>query len=344
MISSLLEKITIVLLIIACLLAQGCKEVETDLLLSQDGSGRLDVRYVLTKEFLKAVGFEQPEMEDVLNKGTCLSERGLREQFSAEGVKILSSYFEWKEESVYVSFSLTFSSFSSLLETQASRNEAIRFYRDDSGNLALRIDGYRVLGASVDAEKLKALLPQEFQGSVRVTLPSMVFENNADGIEDTTLSWNYDKNKVAPESMLAVCEGTGLAFLATLPTGPKGRGAGQYVYSPAGKADPFRPFILQSRPKDDKEAILNPLQRYDVSQLKLVAIIWRVDIPMALMEDATGKGFIITKGTLIGGNDGVVTDISEKEVVIVEKAVNLLGETKTKEVRISLHQEERENQ
>jgi type IV pilus assembly protein PilP len=72
-----------------------------------------------------------------------------------------------------------------------------------------------------------------------------------------------------------------------------------------------------------------------------VAIIWHVDNPMAMMEDGTGKGFIVREGTAIGRNEGVVKNITEDEVVIAEKTVNLLGETKTKEVRVSLHQEER---
>jgi len=195
----------------------------------------------------------------------------------------------------------------------------------------------------LEVNKLKELLPQMFEASVRITLPGMVLENNADSIEDTILSWNYSKSKTTPETMTALCEGAGLPFLATLPAGPKGKSGSQYTYSPVGKPDPFRPFILESRAQTDEAVILNPLQRYDVSQLKLVAIIWHVDNPLAMMEDATGKGFIVSKGTKIGRNDGVVTDITEKEVVIAEKTVNLLGETKTKEVRVSLHQEERKD-
>ena len=343
MIRSLLEKFSIGILIVACLLASGCNEVEQDLVINQDGTGMFDARYELSKAFLNAVGIEHPEMEDIVSKGICLAERGLREQFDGEGVKVVSSSFEWKDDIVYVSFSLTFSSFSSLLQTKAAGNEAITFYRDDKGNLAVRIDGFRVLGSKIDVGKLKELLPKVFEASVRITLPGMVLENNADAIEDTILTWNYSKSKLSPESMTAVCEGAGLPFLATLPAGPKGKAGATYSYSPVGKPDPFRPFIMESRTQVDEKLILNPLQRYDVSQLKLVAIIWHVDNPMAMMEDATGKGFIVRKGTEIGRNKGVVTEITEKEVVIAEKTVNLLGETKTKEVIVSLHQEERKH-
>jgi Tfp pilus assembly protein PilP len=317
--------------------------MEQDLVINQDGSGTLDMRYVLSEAFLKAAGFERPEMEDVLNKGVCLSERGLREQFGGEGVKIVSSHFEWREGAVDVSFTLTFSSFTSLLKTKAFQNSAVVFYRNDKGNLAFRLDGYRILGDSVDTKKLTEMLPQTFEAFTRVTLPSLILENNADSIEDTVLSWHYAKNKLSPESMTAVCEGTGLAFLATLPVGPRGKSGAQYVYSPFGKRDPFKPWILEIRARADKKASLHPLQRYDISQLKLVAVIRKGDDPKAMLQDATGKGFIVTKGSQVGGNEGVIVDITDTEIVIVEKAINLLGETKTKEVRISLHQEERES-
>jgi Tfp pilus assembly protein PilP len=195
----------------------------------------------------------------------------------------------------------------------------------------------------VDTKKLTEVLPEAFEAFTRVTLPSLVLENNADSIEDTVLFWRHTKSKLSPESMTAVCEGTGLAFLATMPVGPKGKSGAQYVYSPFGKRDPFKPWILEIRSRADKKASLNPLQRYDLSQLKLVAVIRKGDDPKAMLQDATGKGFIVTKGSHVGGNEGVIVDITDSEVVIVEKAINLLGDTKTKEVRIGLHQEERKS-
>jgi len=48
----------------------------------------------------------------------------------------------------------------------------------------------------------------------------------------------------------------------------------EYSYNPAGKPDPFRPFIqLISAKGGSKTGPLTPLQKYDISQLRLVAII-----------------------------------------------------------------------
>jgi len=341
LIRSLIKKISFSFLVMVCLLPLGCREVEYDLVLNQDGSGTLDGQYVLEKLFLKAAGVENPEIEDVVKKGIYLSEQGLHNQFQGDGVEIANSFFEWNNEALHGSFTLRFESFSDLLSTPAFQNDAMRFYRNDSGNLAFRINVHEIAGATAETRTLVEHLPDTFEGTVRITLPSMVLENNADSIEDTILTWRYTKSKLTPEVMTAVCEGAGLAFLATLPVGEHGRSGDLYVYTPIGKPDPFKPFIYESRPTEDSELILNPLQRYHVSQLKLVGIIWNTKNPTAMMEDASGKGFIVSIGTPIGRNDGVVTDITEEEVIIEEKTVNLLGETKTREVKVVLHQEER---
>jgi type IV pilus assembly protein PilP len=85
---------------------------------------------------------------------------------------------------------------------------------------------------------------------------------------------------------------------------------------------------------------MTPLQRYEVSQLKLVAIIATPDGNIALVEDSAGKGFFLKKGTLIGKSDGKVTKILKDKVVIEELYQDILGQTKLNEVSINLHQVE----
>jgi type IV pilus assembly protein PilP len=62
--------------------------------------------------------------------------------------------------------------------------------------------------------------------------------------------------------------------------------------------------------------------------------------PRAVLEDAAGKGFIVSKGALVGKNDGKVTEIFQDEVIVTEKSTDILGETKIKEIRIRLHEQE----
>ena len=115
----------------------------------------------------------------------------------------------------------------------------------------------------------------------------------------------------------------------------------EYSYNPAGKPDPFKPFIQLTPVKRVSGRLpLTPLQKFDVSQLKLVAIISTPEGNIALVEDATGKGYFIKKGTLVGKNDGKVTKILKDKVIIEEVYQDVLGRTKTNEISLSLQKVE----
>ncbi|NWF91976.1 MAG: pilus assembly protein PilP [Syntrophaceae bacterium] len=114
----------------------------------------------------------------------------------------------------------------------------------------------------------------------------------------------------------------------------------EYVYNPAGKPDPFKPFIqLESVKEVAKTAPLTPLQKYDVSQLKLVAIITSAEGGIAMVEDATGKGYSLRKGTGIGKHDGKVKKILKDRVIIEEVYEDTLGQKKVHEISLFLHKE-----
>ncbi len=61
---------------------------------------------------------------------------------------------------------------------------------------------------------------------------------------------------------------------------------------------------------------------------------------MALVEDVTGKGYFLKKGTWIGKNDGKVTKILKDRVIIEEVYQDIFGQTKTNEISLSLHKVE----
>ena len=54
------------------------------------------------------------------------------------------------------------------------------------------------------------------------------------------------------------------------------------------------------------------------------------------MEDNSGKGYIITEGTYIGLNSGVVSQINTKSVVVDEEVETLMGELKPQHTEIKL--------
>ena len=119
------------------------------------------------------------------------------------------------------------------------------------------------------------------------------------------------------------------------------KGEEEYSYNPAGKPDPFKPFIqLTSARGGSRSAPLTPLQKYDISQLKLVAIISSPEGNIALVEDVTGKGYFLKKGTWVGKNAGKDTKVLKDKVIIEEFYEDIFGQTKTNEISILLHKVE----
>ena len=68
-----------------------------------------------------------------------------------------------------------------------------------------------------------------------------------------------------------------------------------------------------------------PLERLDISQLKLVGIILSAKGNKAMVEDASGQGYVMEKGTYVGRNSGKVVEIMKEKVIIEEKLENAYG-------------------
>jgi len=62
-----------------------------------------------------------------------------------------------------------------------------------------------------------------------------------------------------------------------------------------------------------------------LSQLKLVGIILAPSGNRALVQEASGKGYIIKKGTYIGTNAGKVVEIEKEKVVVEEELTDIVG-------------------
>jgi type IV pilus assembly protein PilP len=104
-------------------------------------------------------------------------------------------------------------------------------------------------------------------------------------------------------------------------------------YNPAGKIDPFVPLVkdepvkaLQSdKSKREKREPSTPLELVDLSQLKLTAIIRTPSGFKAMVEESTGKGYIVGMGTYMGIHSGKVMNILKDRVVVEEEVEDALG-------------------
>lgn len=102
--------------------------------------------------------------------------------------------------------------------------------------------------------------------------------------------------------------------------------------------DPFRPMTLRTKTvvTGKKRENLSPLERLELSQLKLVGIVWDIKDSRAMVEDAGGLGYVIRVGTPIGSNDGRVKAIHRNEVVVEEFYSDDYGARKKRDVGMKL--------
>lgn len=129
---------------------------------------------------------------------------------------------------------------------------------------------------------------------------------------------------------------------ATLNVAPKmGSTTIPKAYDAKDKIDPFEPLIKEKpvivkKKKNKKRIPQTPLERIDLSQLKLVGIIMASSGNRALVEESSGKGYVIKKGTYIGINSGKVVKIKKEIVVVEEEFEDVFGKTKLHQREIKL--------
>jgi len=111
------------------------------------------------------------------------------------------------------------------------------------------------------------------------------------------------------------------------------------IYNPKGKLDPFTP-LYKEKPETGKKPIRRtprtPLEKIALSQLKLAAVILAESGNRALVEEASGKGYIIKTGTYIGTKSGKVIKITSDRIILEEEVEDLLGNIVKKEKQLKL--------
>ncbi|MCJ8502079.1 pilus assembly protein PilP [Desulfatitalea alkaliphila] len=119
------------------------------------------------------------------------------------------------------------------------------------------------------------------------------------------------------------------------------------TYDPTGRFDPFEP-LFRSEPESSTETEQTasqrrerrvpqtPLERVALSQLKVTAIIRAETGNRALVEDGTGKGYVVTKGTYMGLNAGRVIEIDAGRIVVEEEIENVMGELRIQLAELKL--------
>ncbi len=92
-----------------------------------------------------------------------------------------------------------------------------------------------------------------------------------------------------------------------------------FDYDPRGRRDPFlQPIPDRPMAEGAVHGPLLPLQRFELTQLRLVGIIWDVRRPKAMIKDPTGNTHLVGSNTKVGPRNGYIAVIREGEIVVVE--------------------------
>ena len=110
-------------------------------------------------------------------------------------------------------------------------------------------------------------------------------------------------------------------------------------YDPSGRRDPFVP-VLQQLGIGPIDPSLPPLQRVGLTEMNLIAVVWGAYGNTAMVQTPDGNGYSVRRGTRIGPNNGVVSVVSEKGIVVQERFTDVYGNKQEREYVKLLHPKE----
>jgi Tfp pilus assembly protein PilP len=97
-----------------------------------------------------------------------------------------------------------------------------------------------------------------------------------------------------------------------------------FEYQMDDRPDPFEPFLKPKVELDPNEIIdtnevLTGMQLFEPGQLTVVAILKKGPVRIAMVQDSTGKGYVLNTGMKIGKR-GKIIDITPDKVIVEETA------------------------
>ncbi len=120
-------------------------------------------------------------------------------------------------------------------------------------------------------------------------------------------------------------------------------------YDASGKIDPFKALIqdipetVEAAIEKKPERLLTPLEKIELSQIRLVAVIITEKKRIAMVEEASGKGYEVGVGTYIGRRDGVITQIKDSSIIVKEPVRDFKGRLSERIQEIKIHKNDIED-
>lgn len=194
-------------------------------------------------------------------------------------------------------------------------NKAILAYKKDTGNAPKSLDELK--GKYLDPKTIQQVNARNIQYKyVNAQAYRLIAPTAGGAVKVAAKKPGDKKGQTGATSSSSATTTTGSSMPWTTDTGWK--------YDPMGKPDPFKPFILARAQEETgtrvPTKILTPLQKMPLSEIQsgLKAIVWGQLGSKALVEDATGKGYVVKEGTYVGQHDGIVKKIYEDRIIVEE--------------------------
>ncbi len=135
----------------------------------------------------------------------------------------------------------------------------------------------------------------------------------------------------------------------------------EYIYTSTNKADPFQTVFMKQSTIDGGTKIeataditgptkmfdskkITDLQRFEIDELKITAIIYGTSTRRGIVVDPTGKSHIIKEGDFVGKNFGRITAIKNDKVLINEETYDVHKRKINKNIVMNLNPEDNNNE
>jgi type IV pilus assembly protein PilP len=112
-----------------------------------------------------------------------------------------------------------------------------------------------------------------------------------------------------------------------------------YEYDPKGRRDPFTSLIAIAKEKQQHKKSANPMENFDVNEIRLTAIVWDKSHYYALITLPDNKSYTITEGMTLGLYGGKVEKITKDSVLVREQIRDYRGQLNTKDTILRLRKE-----
>jgi len=112
-----------------------------------------------------------------------------------------------------------------------------------------------------------------------------------------------------------------------------------FIYEMKGRRDPFMSLVAVAKEKPRGVKKANPVENFDVDEIKLSAIVSDNKQYYALITLPDGKSYTVKKGMGLGLYGGRVAEITKNSVIITEQVKDYKGQFKTKDTTLKLRKE-----